>query len=87
MRIFFLDATRQASYARPCKYLVESSLFMLRQSENGMLSVRSQSATPVAAAIRPLIINVPVLQVRVLVGLIILLGLVVLIGDGLQGRP
>ena len=87
MRIFFLDATRQASYARPCKYLVESSLFMLRQSENGMLSVRSQSATTGAAAIRPLISNVPVLQVRVLVGLIILLGLVVLIGDGLQGRP
>ena len=60
---------------------------MLRQSENGMLSIRSQSATTVAAAIRPLISNVPVLQVRVLVGLIILLGLVVLIGDGLQGRP
>ena len=60
---------------------------MLRQSENRMVSIRSQKATSVASVLRPLNVNAFAVEVRVLIGLIILLGLVVLIGDGLQGRP
>ena len=60
---------------------------MLRHSENGMFSLSSHNATTGAAVLRPLNVNAFVAEVRVLIGLIILLGLVVLIGEGLQGRP
>lgn len=52
-----------------------------------MFSLSSHNATTGAAVLRPLNVNAFVAEVRVLIGLIILLGLVVLIGEGLQGRP